>query len=395
MDKKGVFPSGLIQLAVDSLGAAHFEYVDTRVKPKPTPGMFTLNLAAVGIDRPYAEQLEIAEVGAKKARGTVSAVTGFGKSIAMALLVARLQLRTLIIVPNLGLKEQLRATFTAVFGSLHNVLIENIDSPRLKTTPDFDCLIIDEAHHSAAATYRKLNTSAWTGIYTRFFFTATPFRARSAEDILLESIAGQIIYRVSYETAVERGYICPIDAYYYVLPKKRALKGNGKSWPGVYSELIVKNAERNALLARLITSLYEQKQSTLCLVKEVAHGEELARLTGAAFAHGQGEDHQQLIEWFAAGKLRTLIATVGVCSEGRDTKSAEWVILGQGGQSKNQLMQAIGRGVRRFGEKESCKVVLFDEPSHRWTHDHWKAQVRAIEEEYGIRPTRLDLPEDL
>lgn len=344
--------------------------------------------------KPYLEQQEIVDAALKYHRGTISAVTGFGKSITMALLVNALQVRTLIVVPNLGLKTQLRATFLDLFGTLDNVLIENIDSPALKKATDFDCLIIDEAHHAAAATYRKLNATAWTNIYYRFFFTATPFRSKDAEQLLLESVAGQVIYRVPYATAVEKGYICPVDAYYYVTPRKRILKGNGKTWAGVYSELIVNNAERNALLAHLLKSLYEQKQSALCLVKEVAHGKELARLTGAAFAHGQGDDCEQLIEWFAAGKLTSLIATMGVCSEGKDTRAAEWILLGAGGQSKNQLMQSIGRGVRRFGTKESCKVILIDEPSHKWTHQHFREQFKAVEMEYGITPAKLDLPED-
>lgn len=388
MDKKGEFPSGLMVPAIAALDGVEYDLHDRRKVPERQPGMFKIELGEV---KPYPEQLEIVEAAHYHTRGTISACTGFGKSIAMALLVHSFQLRTLIVVPNLGLKTQLQDTFKTLFGSLDNVTIENIDSPRLKTAVGYDILIVDESHRSAASTYRKLNKTAWTGIYHRFFFTATPFRSKSSENILLESIAGQIIHKVSYSTAVDEGYICPVDVFFYRVPTKRKLKGNGKSYAGVYSELIVNNLERNSIIASLLTSLHDQKKSTLCLVKEVAHGMELAKMTGAAFAHGDGEDCAQLIDWFSKGKLTTLIATTGVCAEGVDTRAAEYIILAAGGKSKNQLMQSVGRGVRRFGDKESCKVILFRDNSHRWMKEHFLEQVKAIKEEYGIDPVEVEI----
>jgi superfamily II DNA or RNA helicase len=394
IDRRGNFPTGLRHLAQKFLHEKRLQVqvVDSRVRPEKKHGMFELNLPPYV--SPYPEQWEAVNRLVFDERGTVSMPTGTGKSLTQALLIYAMQMKTLVVVPNLGLKEQLQSTFKAIFGSLKNITVENIDSPRLKDAKDYDLLIVDEAHHSAAKTYRDLNKTAWQKIYHRAFFTATPFRSRDAETILMECLTGEVVYRLNYATAVEKKFICPIEVYYYDLPQQK-MKGNSKSWPAVYSELIVKNDVRNRLIAHLLKTLHSQLQSTLCLVKEIAHGEALSEFTGAAFAHGEAEDCRQLIDWFANGNLTALIGTTGVVGEGVDSRAAEWIILAAGGKSRNQLLQNIGRGVRRFGDKESAKIILFRDRSNKFLLDHFNAQVKAIRDEYAVEPIPLDLPEGM
>lgn len=352
--------------------------------------------------KPYQEQLEAAKIAAKAGRGVICMPTGFGKSVTMALLINEMQLKTLVVVPNLELKKQLRESFTRFFGDLSNITIENIGSPALKTATDYDCLIIDEAHHAAAKTYRDLNKNQWKGIYYRFFFTATPFRSRDDEQLLYESVCGQVIYRVEHSVAVDKGYIVPIEAYYYELPTIKP-KGNQFNWHSMYSELVVNNEFRNKLIADVIVNLESWGLSTLCLVKEIKHGEELKRLTGlthkdnkeVAFASGVEENTRILILEFTLRERNALIGTTGVLGEGVDTKPAEYIIIAGLGKSKNAFMQQVGRGFRRYEGKESCKVLLFKDKSHKWTLDHFKKQCKYLKDEYGVVPTKLELPEGM
>jgi superfamily II DNA or RNA helicase len=384
---KGIFPTGLLTRVKGHLQAKciSFEVVDLRKVPKSIPDLFTLNLGKI---TPYKEQLSIAKVANKYHRGIVSAVTGFGKSIAMALIVNELQVRTLIIVPNLELKRQLTDSFKQYFGDLKNITIENIDSGKLPKCTNYDCLIIDEAHHSAATTYRKLNKTAWKSIYYRFHFTATPFRSQSEEQILFESVAGLIIYEVDYKTAVVEGYIAPLEAYYIEVPKTKV---RGQTWAQVYSELVTNNEAKNKIIADLLLNLQEAGKSALCLVKELRQGENLRKLTDGFFANGENEDTKHLIKMFNETKLKTLIGTVGVLGEGTDTRPCEFVIIAGLGKSKPQLMQNCGRGFRRFAGKDSCKIILIYDPSHKWTKAHFKEQIKIIEQEYGVVPVKLDL----
>jgi superfamily II DNA or RNA helicase len=383
MDKKGGFPSGLLHLVKQYLLSVVHEVEDNRRVPEPRQGLFTLSLPS----SPYPQQKDAIEA-ANSSNGIISMVTGFGKSWAMAMLIAAKRVKTLVIVPNLGLKTQLKETFLNIFGSLDNITIENIDSPALETAKDYNMLIIDEAHHAAASTYRRLNKTAWSGIYYRYFFTATPFRSRDEETILMESITGGVIYEVTYQQAVESKAIVPVEAYYIEVPK---IETDAYTWSQVYSQLVVNNAKRNEIIATLLVKLSMAKVPALCLVKEISHGEELSCGGAFPFANGKDEDTPIMVDHFNKGAHKTLIGTTGVLGEGVDTKPAEYVIIAGLGKSKNQFMQQVGRGVRNYPGKESCKVIIFLDKSHKFTLRHFREQKRFLLDEYGVIPVKLEL----
>lgn len=395
MGKKGDFPTGLLPYVLEYFQQKGQvpEIRDLRIVPKPRLGLFTYS----PVHPPRPEQQDAAKACKRSRRGIVVAPTGLGKSQIIELIINELQVPTLIVVPTLSLKHQLRESLTKAFGSLVHIRVENVDALDPKAPlKGYDCVIIDEFHHSGAATYRKLNKIAWKGVYYKFGLTATPFRSRDEERLLLESVLSQVIYRVEYKTAVEKGYIVPIEAYYYELPVIEP-KGNEFNWHSMYSELVVNNEKRNLLLADIIVKLHIAGISALCLVKEIAHGERLQEMLTDAFnfANGEAGTARHLIDLFNDRKIKVLIGTNGVLGEGVDTRPAEFVIIGGLGKSKNAFMQQCGRGVRNYAGKESCKVILIKDASHKWMLDHFKKQCKYLKEEYGVKPTKLELPEGL
>lgn len=386
IDKKGMFPSGLLYIVKKYLFSKPFVLDDTRERPEPRKGLFALSLP----NPPYQRQ-KLAVEAAMRSNGIITMPTGYGKSWTMAMLVNARQVKTLIIVPNLGLKEQLRTSFMELFGSLSNITIENIDSPALKTHGDYGALIIDEAHHSAASTYRLLNKKYWNNIYLRYFFTATPFRSRDEETLLMESITGEVVSSVTYAQAVQDEAIVPMEAFYIDLPK-RPVEGN--TWAQVYSELVVNNKERNEVIADTLSRLHKAGKSTLCIVKEIKHGRNIQNLlpgydSQPKFATGEDDSTNKYISDFVSGLNSTLIGTAGVLGEGIDTKPAEYIIIAGLGKSRNQLMQQIGRGLRRYPGKQSCKIIIFRDASHKWSLTHYREQCKVIKDEYGIIPVKL------
>lgn len=396
IDKKCQFPSGLLPRVVKWIerGDMPIQKIDDRPLPKPRKGLFTMCLPYP----PYPEQVSAAEACRKSERGIVVAPTGLGKSVIAALIVNAIQVPTLIVVPSIELKRQLRESLRNIFGNERvgalgwPIAVENVDAldPN-KELKGYDCVIIDEYHHSAAATYQKLNKKAWGGVFARFGLTATPQRNQDHEQILLESIISEVIYKVDYQVAVSNGRIVPMEAYYYDLPQQE-IKGNDSSWASVYSECVVNNELQNRLIASVIATITTVKIPTLCLVKEVRHGEIISNLTGKSFVHGQSIDPAGLIAAFNNGHVNTLIGTTGIIGEGCDTKPCEYVIIAAGGKSKPAFMQQVGRAFRIYPGKESCKVILFNNPSHKWLKAHFKAQVKILREEYGVIPVRLELP---
>lgn len=314
--------------------------------------------------------------------------TGTGKSITMGLLIERLQVRTLVIVPNVELKRQLRDTFDSMFQDASNIVVENIDSPRLKDLTDFDCLILDEAHHAAASTYRKLNKTSWNNIYYRYFFSATFFRNQPEEELLFASVAGVLVYELTYADAVKQQMIVPVEAYYIEIP---STKNSYHTYAEVYSNLVVKNDMRNNIIALALARLNAAGLSSLCLVKEVAHGAKLEELTGVPFANGKDNDSRRHIQDFNSGKIKSLIGTEGIIGEGVDTKPCEYVIISGLGKAKSAFLQKVGRAVRTFPGKDSAKVIIIKDKSHRYTLRHFNAQVKILRDYYGVTPSKLEL----
>lgn len=386
IDKYGVFATGLLNRVIRYLddNSIPFEVDDKRDLSKPVMSQHKLNLQHL----PHEWQVTAAKYALDYGRAIISAPTGSGKSLTMALIIAQTGVAALVVVPSLQIKQQLTDAFKSIFKDMSNITIENIDSSALKKTKHYDLLIIDEAHHVAAKTYQKLNKTAWKGIRWRVFLTATPFRNNTEETLLFEGIAGSNVYKLSYKEAVSEGYICPIEAYYIEIPKT---KTEGYTWAQVYSELVVNNIPRNGILTELMLKLSLSNKSTLCLVKEIAHGEKLSAHTGILFANGQDDDTRRFIELFNAGDIKSLIGTTGIVGEGVDTKPCEYVIICGLGKAKSAFMQAVGRCLRMYPGKASGKVIIISDRSHKFTKSHFKAQCQILLDEYGVIPLKLDI----
>jgi len=392
LSKKGIFPTGLLYLVLDwckSNKVAH-TVKDLRIKPQSQPNLFNTKILLT----PYDEQRAASEAALKHGRGIIVAPTGVGKSFIIALIIKKLSVPTLVVVPNLELKRQLTELLGDIFGhgkvgkdKLINV--QNIDALSIEpNTIKYDCVIIDEFHHSGAKTYRQLNKKVWNTVYYKFGVTATPFRSQDHEQILLKSVLSNVIYQISYQQALKNGYIVPMEAYYIEVPKT---KTDGHTWHQVYTDLVVKNEIRNKIIVDLLKTLKAEEKSTLCLVKEILHGELLSKASNIMFANGQDSDSTDMIQYFSQDALKCLIGTTGVLGEGVDTKPAEFIVIAGLGKSKNQFMQQVGRGFRRFKDKSSCKIILFKDPSHKWTRDHFKAQCKFLLDEYNIIPSQINI----
>lgn len=385
IDVRGTFPSGLLTRVTEFLKITGVAYRNAELRS--IPNKLVNNKANFKSLKPYVSQIEAADSAIAKGQGIISMTTGSGKSVVIALIASRINLRTLVVVPSVELKKQLTETIRGLFDDVSNITVENIDSKALQTKTDYDVLIIDESHHVAAKTYQKLNKTAWKGIYYRFFLTATPFRNKTEETLLFEGIAGQVIYRLPFHQAVKAGYVVPLEAFYYESPKQPT---EAYTWAQVYSELVVNNNVKNKLIVDLLQNLEMAELATLCLVKEVAHGESLAALTGLPFANGKDEDSRKHIKAFNTGKIKVLIGTEGILGEGVDSKPCEYVIIAGAGKAKSAFMQKVGRCLRTYPGKESGKVILIKDRSHKFLLRHFNEQTKILKEEYGVTPIKLE-----
>lgn len=382
LSKRGEFPTGLLHLVTKAIKG--ITLVDQRVEPNHRK----LKVLGTWQDVPYEDQMTAVSQAIIHRRGTIAMPTGTGKSLVIALIANALKVKTLVVVPSLEIKKQLVDSLATIFDDTSWLTVENIDSKYLKTAKGYDCLIIDEAHHTAAKTYQKLNKTVWTGIYYRFFMTATPFRNDPEERLLFESIAGEIIFNLSYKDAIKKGYIVPVEAYYIELPKQQT---DAYTYAEVYSQLVVHNEHRNAVIANLLKTLLVNSVYTLCLVREVKHGNILSELAMIPFVNGEDDFSRGNIGRFNRGKIRSLIGTEGILGEGIDTKPSEYVIIAGLGKAKSAFMQKVGRAVRKYKGKESAKIIIFKDKSHKFTLRHYREQCKILKEEYGVEPVKLEI----
>lgn len=389
IDRKGNFPTGLLDKVLRFLQSKELDYnVDTRWDWEPCDKVSNRLFKPEKVPTPYPDQLNAKNSIVEARRGVISMPTGTGKSHVIALIVEHTKLKTLIVVPSLELKAQLTESLKNSLTTMEGIVVENIGSTALNRLKDFDCLILDEIHHAAAKTYRDLNKRVWNGIRYRYGLSATPFRNNSEEQLLYESVAGQVVYNLSYAKAVEAGYIVPVDAFYYELPK---FLPSGTTYISHYKELVVENEYRNDLIAFLMLKLVNQGVPTLCLVREVAHGEILSNITGLPFVNGLDASSRNYIKLFNSGEIKGLIGTEGVLGEGVDTKPCEAVIIASPGKAKSSFMQKVGRAVRTYPGKENAKIILFKDKSSKYLLKHFQTQVKILREEYLIDPIKLEI----
>lgn len=383
IDKHGNFPTGLLKRVIFFLLTNNIKYKthDRRKKPK-TSGKMKITLPF----KPHDWQVAATDFIVQKHRGIISATTGSGKSLVIALIASRLNLRTLVVVPSIEIKEQLIGQLVSYFGHTHDIQVYNVAAPILKKKTDFDVLIVDEAHHVASKTYRDLNKNAWKDIYYRVYLTATPFRNKTEETLLFEGIAGTEKFTLGYKKAVSCGYVVPVEAYYFESPKQ---KTDALTWQEVYSELVVNNKIKNQLISNLLSGL--KGKNVLCLVKEIKHGQILSEMTGIPFINGQDEESRDYIRQFNSGAIMAVIGTEGVLGEGVDTKACEYVIIAGAGKAKSSFLQKVGRCIRTYPGKESGKVILIQDKSHKFLSRHFKTQYDIMISEYDTTPIKLEI----
>lgn len=217
---------------------------------------------------------------------------------------------------------------------------------------DFDILIIDEAHHAAGDTYRKV---------TDFFkprlllgFTATPNRS---DGIGLDKTFDKIIFEYDIETAIKAKYLSDIHC----------LRANvGFNLDGVKTKLgdfDNKELEREMIERKVIEATAEAYYKyavgqTLIFACSVKHAEEISEhIEGSAAVTGKTKDRHLILDAFTRKEIKCIV-NCGVFTEGTDLPCIETIIMARPTKSQSLYVQCIGRGTRLFPGKD--KLTLID-----------------------------------
>lgn len=310
--------------------------------------------------------------------------TGTGKTHIAIADAKRMGLRTLYLAHRKNLLTQTQDRFTELWPEIdsaiyrkkegkpntHVVLstVQSISNSLEKFDErEFGYIIIDESHHAAADSYRKVIS------YFRAKFilglTATPERHDGQS---LIEIFQNCSHRLELKDAIEQGLLVPIRCV--------RIKTNIDLNKIRYSGVDYRARDLGELLVipdrdRLIVDTYlnhAQGKKAVCFCINVAHSESMAAAfeqagIKAAFVSGRMGEQQRrrILDAYRSGVIQVLCAC-DILNEGWDSPETEVLLMARPTLSKVVYVQQLGRGTRKAPGKEYLLVFDFIDNTSRY-----------------------------
>lgn len=221
-----------------------------------------------------------------------------------------------------------------------------------------DVIIVDEAHHAAAPTYRKIIEHFSSAVV--FGFTATAHRG---DGVGLGAVFSDLLFERNTLWAIEQGYLCGLECRQVTL--KYNMGAVRIQEDGDFNQADVAKALSGTAAA--VVEVYNKYAhgptiifaASLAEVKDITHllNKQAGRMIAAAIT-SQTRNRAGLLNGFDAGILPVLV-NYGVLTEGVDTRCAETILIARPIAHTNSGLyaQMVGRGLRQSPGKTSCLVI--------------------------------------
>ncbi len=275
-------------------------------------------------------------------------------------------------------------------------------------------LVVDEAHHSTAKTYRKVINYVKDKVpnLKLIGLTATPFRTAEEEQGLLGKIYsdgvsdGQVVrgdigitYQIGLKELINRQILSkPIFESYFTEEDYGDCLGLD-SWERIQyldnlPEGIASQMAESAARNKLIVETYKEKQDeygqTIVFAVNVIHAIQLSALfnkagiksdfvvsdirDGVTGVTVSREDNERKLEAYRNGELQVLV-NVNILTEGVDLPKTKTVFLARPTVSSILMTQMVGRALRgtAAGGTSSAYIVSFI--------DHWNEHIAWVNPE--------------
>lgn len=233
-------------------------------------------------------------------------------------------------------------------------------TPRIEEYPKdyFKSIVIDEAHHAAAPSYRRVidyfSPNFLLGV------TATPQRSDSTR---LIDVFQEIVYYKSIQDLIQEKWLCPLVGFRVKSNTdiSQVQVTNGDYAQGQLEDTI-DTPERNAHIVAAYRDLAPDKKA-IVFAAGVKHAHNLALSFRQASVETEvivgttpQEERNSILARFAEGSLKVVV-NVGVLTEGFDEPSVQAIILAKPTRSTLLYTQIVGRGTRLHSSKEHCIII--------------------------------------
>lgn len=242
--------------------------------------------------------------------------------------------------------------------------VQTLSGPRLQRWPrdSFDLVIVDEAHHAIAISYRTI---------LDHFAPAKVLGVSATPDRLDGQGMGEVFQsaaaRYELRQAIRDGWLCPIVA--------RRVAVDGLDLAGIHTKAgDLDRAELAAVMAAeralhgVAVPLLELAgcRPTVCFAADVSHAHALAEVLNryapnvarAVDGSMKAAERAAILADFAAQRFRVLV-NVALLTEGWDCPEVSCVAMARPTKSRALYAQCIGRGTRLAPGKADLLVLDF------------------------------------
>lgn len=237
----------------------------------------------------------------------------------------------------------------------------------LKTMPKLDLLVIDEAHHAAAPTYRRIIDSVRdrNPDVAIFGVTATPNRG---DNKALRPVFSNVSDQITLAELIQSGHLVPPRTYVVDVGTQGELS-QVKRTADDFDMAAVDAIMNKAPITEAVIRHWKDKahdRPTVVFCSTVQHAKNVAEAfsvsgISAEVIHGElsSEARKAALSRFESGESQVVV-NVAVLTEGWDFPPTSCVVLLRPSSYKSTLIQMIGRGLRTVDPNEHPGVVKSD-----------------------------------
>jgi len=224
----------------------------------------------------------------------------------------------------------------------------------------FSTVVVDEAHHAAAKTYRSIIDHLVSRDTLLLGVTATPDRGDGAG---LDAIFQEIVYKRALPEMIGLGYLSDLRAIQITTGADfSALHVTRGDFSDTEAAEALLEGKAPELVARAYAEHAKDRRSLLFTpTVEVAYAmADALRSVGVAAEALDGttpiEERRAILHRLRTGET-TAVANCAVLTEGFDESLIDCVVIAKPTRSRAAYVQMIGRGTRRHPGKDDCLVL--------------------------------------
>ncbi|WAB24975.1 type III restriction enzyme, res subunit [Lysinibacillus phage vB_LfM_LysYB1] len=242
----------------------------------------------------------------------------------------------------------------------------------------------DEVHHASSTTWYDTLMLCTNAVY-RVGLTGTVDKKDPVNVMRLFGAVGGIITKISNDFLIKRGISAKPTMFLETI--KVPDLSNSLSWQNAYKLGIVENEVRNQSIVDKVAEKYVEGKGCLIIVNYTAHGDKLKEMLDKVgveceFTHGgrTSEDRLNILNDMKNERLKVLIAT-SVLDEGVDISGINCLWLAAGGKSFRQVLQRIGRGLRKKADGSGLEVYDFLDLNNKHLSEHTMERYQYYKDE--------------